>query len=62
MTTQTVTPKKLITPERVKLVLSVLAVLFLAAYAWQTKNVGDLAWTIAMAVWLWPEREDEKKN
>jgi hypothetical protein len=46
-----------ITSERLKIAISLLAVLFFVINAWQTKSVSDIGWVCLCVVWAWPERE-----
>jgi hypothetical protein len=55
--------RRAVTSDRLKITLSLLAVLFFAVEAWQTKSIGNLGWTILCVLWTWPEPKpkEEKK-
>lgn len=50
----------LVTSDRLKIAISLLAILFFAVNAWETKNAGEFGWALLCVVWVWPEKVETK--
>lgn len=46
----------LLASDKLKLIIALLAIGFLAVDAWESKSVGSLAWTILVIYWMLPEK------